>query len=250
MTTIRQIIIDALREGGILAVGASPDNDEYAEALRRIQPVIKSLIGNELGEELRDISYGTSGLTNPYGIAADMSNQIQSLYVPNNTRLIFNNSATQTLFLTPNPRDGSRFGVVDNASNLATYPVTINANGRRIETATTLNLATNGMTREWFYRADTGNWARVTDLVGEDPSPFPSEFDDFLVISLAIRLNPRYGVATSPESIDVLRKVRSQFRARYHQTHQESSEEGLYRLTLNSYPGDYSSTTDFTTGTP
>lgn len=218
MTTLRQIIIDAMRESGTIAVGMTPDGEEHVEALRRLQTIISNLFGHELGEPLQSVNH------------EDIRDYDE---VPVNLRLVFNNEGGQTILLKKNPRDGARLGVIDNAGNFATYNTVVKGNGRKIELADLITLNTNLVNREWFYRADLGNWARVTDLTASSENPFPKEFDDFLVTLLALRLNPRYGIETKQETVDVVRRMRSQFRARYRQVREEPVDEALTRLTSN-----------------
>ena len=165
MTSIRQLITDGYRESGIIAVGVSPDAEEHEEGLRQIRRLLRSLFGNELGEPLRSINFGSSGLTNPYSTGEDMSGAIESRYVPENYRLLFNNDSVTTLYLHPNPVDGARLGVIDRLGNFATINVTLNGNGRDIEGSSSLVLATNSLNRDWFFRADLGDWVRVTTLM-------------------------------------------------------------------------------------
>lgn len=233
MTTIRQIITDTFREAGILATGEEPDADQLDEALRRLNTLYKSLFGAELGEPLLPVNYGTQGLTNSFALDEDQASEINSTYVPSNSRLIFNIGSAVTLYLPPKPMDGARFGVIDNSGNLATYNVTVDANGRKIESASTLTLNTNSLNREWFYRADLAEWKRVADLLVGDESPLPAEFDDFLVTLLAFRLNPRYGAETDQNMIEILKRMRRLFRARYRQVTEMPSEAALYRLTTH-----------------
>jgi hypothetical protein len=67
MTTIRQLITDALRESGILEVGVAPDAEETEEALRHMHRLLRSLFGNELGERLKSVNFGTASISNSYG---------------------------------------------------------------------------------------------------------------------------------------------------------------------------------------
>lgn len=235
MTSIRQLIIDSLREAGILEAGEAPEVNEFEEALRVLERMFKSLFGNELGEPLKTINYGLNGITNAYGIVTDMSSVITSTYVPGNLRIVFNASSANTIFLSPKPQDGARFAVIDNKGNFSTAPLTINANGRQIEGSTSLVLNTNSINREWFYRDDLASWVKVIDLDPADPSPLPDEFDDLLITLLAFRLNPRYGATTSSEMGDVMKRARRVFRARYKQQSEQSSELALLRL--SSYNG-------------
>lgn len=235
MTTIRQLVTDAFREAGIIAVGSTPDADEFDEGMRRINTLIRGLFGNELGEPLKAVNFGSSGLTNSYAKDRDLSSEIESVYIPSNVRLIFNNNEAETLYLNPTPNDGARLGVIDNSGNFATYNLVLNGNGRKIELFNSVVLATNGLNREWFYRADLGNWMRVSDLVPDDQSPLPSEFDDLLTTLLAFRISTRYGAETSSETGEVLRMMRNKFRARYRQSQEQDVDMGLYRLTRNNY---------------
>lgn len=230
MTTITQILTDAYRESGIIAIDDTLDADKSAEGLRVLNRMFKSLFAAELGEPLISLNYGQEGLTNTYAKDQDLKEYIDEVYVPSNSRLILNLSAAPTLYLNPNPKDGCRVGIVDAAGNLATYNVILNGNGRTIESASSVTLSTNSLNRMWFYRADTGNWVKVTDLVGADESPLPAEFDDFLTTLIALRINPRHGAESSPEMIEVLKRMRSLFRARYAQKTEKDSELALQWL--------------------
>lgn len=230
MTYVRQIVIDGLRESGILPVGEDADANMFEEGLRVLNRLYRSLFGAELGEPLKDVNYGLAGLSNAYAEELDLSSELDSIYIPSNSRVILNISAPETLFLNPNPRDGCRVAIIDSKGNVGTYNVTVNANGRLIEGSSSVVLNTNGVQREWFYRADTGSWVKVADLVDGDVSPLPEEFDDLLTTHLAIRLNPRYGAESGQEMVEVIKRIRRIFSARYHQLSDQNSEIGLYRL--------------------
>ena len=245
MTTIRQIITDAFREGGLVQVGLTPDADEFDEGLRKLQNFITSVFGAELGENLASVTYGINGVSNRYGKYVDATSVIDGHYVPANTRLVSNLSQTKTVYLAPDPQDGARFAVVDNAGNFATYNMIVNGNGRKIESATTVTLNTNSVSKQWFYRADLGEWVLIDTLTANSQSPFPTEFDEFLVLTLAMRLNPRFQSQTAPETIEAYRRIKKLFRARYSQSKEMRSEEGLLRVGAT----NYATTEDFETGT-
>lgn len=233
MTTARDIITDALREGGILALGETPGADSSSEGLKRLNVLIRSLIGFEVGENLSPMGFGTNGISTPEGLASDQSSRILSSYLPSNTVLYVNQTSANTINLDPNPQDGARFSVIDSSGNFATNPLTIDANGRNIEGAATVTLNTNGTTSEWFYRADTGNWGKVSDLTENDVIPFPAEFEDLLTTSLAFRLNPRYGKESPGEMVASMTRAKSMFKARYSQNTEAYSELGLLKLNSN-----------------
>jgi hypothetical protein len=230
MTTVRTLITDSYGETGILADGAEPSAEQLTKALRRLNALYASFFGAELGENLTTVNYGTSGLVNAYAISEDDSPDLDSTYVPTNIRLVLNNDAETTLYLDPNPNDGARFAVVDNAGNLATYNLTVNGNGRQIENTPSITLNTNAVNREWFYRADLGNWARIADLTEDDESPLPPVFDDLLVTALALRINPAYGAQTSQEMVDVFSRMKRLFKSRYSQHREVRSEDALLYL--------------------
>lgn len=234
-TLISTIITDGLREAGIVEVGGQPDGAEMEEGLKILQRTYSSLFGNELGENLENVNYGSNALTNTYAVDADQSSFIDSIYTPENLRIICNLSSARTIYLYPNPNDGARLAVIDNLNNFSTYPLTVNGNGRQIEDAQSVTLNTNGAIREWFYRADLADWTKTTDLATTDISPLPVEFDDLLTTALAIRLNPRYGAQTDQSTEDVLKRMRTQMRARYHQVSEQRSEDALIRIPSNKF---------------
>jgi hypothetical protein len=86
------------------------------------------------------------------------------------------------------------------------------------------------LSRQWFYRDDIANWVRVTDFAAEDESPLPREFDHLMIKGLAVTINPRYGAATDQSVVDLLGRVRKQFRARYRQNVEKTVEDGLLRM--------------------
>src|SRR5690606_38163984 len=106
---------------------------------------------------------------------------------PENSRLIANNTTDITVWLPSDPGPGSRIAIVDPLGTLTSNTVTLDGNGRSIETALTVTPTTD---TTWMYREDSGDWVRVTALTASDEMPFPSEYDDYFIISLAKRLNP------------------------------------------------------------
>lgn len=227
MTTIRQIIIDAFREGGLVQVGLTPEADEFDEALRKLKTIVRSLYGYEMGAPLVSVNYGDRAATSYY---SGNFYQSENFYMPPNLRLMFNSAETATVYLSPNPRDGARIGIVDVGGSFEEYPVTVHANGKVIGESGTVALEEAGTNREWFYRADLGHWVEVTNLEPNSESPFPEEFDDLLITMLAMRLNPRYQETTAPETVQAYRRSRSQFRARYHQPKPMGLDLALTRM--------------------
>ncbi len=205
MALASEIIARAYREGQIVPLVSSPSTNEQNEALPLFNSLLLSVLGNEVGEDLHDLNVGG---------AYDQS-QFLSGWVMANTRLVLNLGSTRTFKLDPEPYDGQRLGVIDVAGNLATANLILSGNGRRIEGTPSVTLTTNSLARQWLFRADLGNWLPAVALGLSDALPFPSEFDDYFIIRLAMRLFPRNGIGTSPESANVLQRAERQLRARY-----------------------------------
>jgi hypothetical protein len=208
------------------------------EGLNRLNVLIPSTIGNEVGEDFTDINIGGN---------FNQSEQIID-WVPDDSRLVLNLTAATTVHLDPYPKDGQRFAIVDAAQNLATYNLTINANGRTFESSATGTLNTNGLSRSWLYRADLGDWVCIVTLATTDQLPFPSDFDDYFVIMLAMRLNPRYHQAIAPETTEALKRSRSQLRARYNKPHLIEPDLDTRNFMTRRYTSF--SNRDFDTGRP
>lgn len=216
MTLISSIISDAFREGNILPLGRAPSDLQSAEALRLLQGLISSAYGDDAGESLSDWPLGNYGRESP---AYDLPLTDDRVRRPGvNQRLIVVNEAALTVWLTPQPQDGSRMAIADPLARLADVPVTLNADGRTIEGVETLLLNTDGLFREWFYRADLGGWVRLTQIAIDEEMPFPADFDNFWMTSLAMRINPRYGRSMDEQSAMIYKNERRKFISRYLQS--------------------------------
>ena len=217
MTLISSLIADAFREGNILPLGRAPSANQQTEALRLFNGLLNAIYGDDAGESLLDWPLGTYGYESPNFGPPYTPYCIEH---PNiNRRLIATNTEAKTIFLTPFPQDGSRMGIADPFGRLAAFPVTLNANGRTIEGANlTVLLNVNGTFREWLYRADLGQWVKITALLATDQNAFPADFDNFFITLLALRLNPRYGRKMDDQSLAIFKSERKKFVARYLQS--------------------------------
>ena len=205
MTLVSSIITDAYRESNLVAIVNSPTATEQAEGLRRLNSLILSLMGNEVGLSLRDLLVGGDN---------DQSS-LASTEVPENARLVLDLSEAKSLTLPAYPYDGQRVAVADVGGNLATYNLTLDGNGHTIEGAASLALATSGLDRQWMYRADLGDWVRIGGFVLTDEMPFPVDFDDYFIVKLALRLAPRNSASLASESASILPDMEAKLRARY-----------------------------------
>lgn len=238
MTLVSSIIRRAYRESNLLALTADPTTAQTDEALEQFQGLLASVYGNEMGEPLQLFPIGRNNVKVPSGYPWGDGYPPREWWVPLQARLVCNLTAAFTVDLHPAPEDGSRLGVVDASGNFATYPLTLVGNGRLIEGVTSLPLSTNGFLGEWLYRADLGQWMRVTPITASSEMPFPHEFDDYFITMLALRLNPRYGQDLSKSSAAALQRSETQLKARYHQTIPTPTEPGLTQMSVQTYPNN------------
>lgn len=231
-TAVTNLISDAYRESNLMGIGDTPTSAEQTEALVLLNRFIDSLFGAEMGENLINIPLGTHNMANTTFVPIFYPNMLnQSL--PVNVRLLCNLDSAQTVNLNPQPFDGSRMQFVDVSGNFQTFPLTIVGNGRNIMGNPSLVLSANNYNQSFFYRGDLANWQILNDLTLTDSSPFPEEFDDMLIVGLAMRINVRNGIQMNPETADRYRKIKGQFYARYAQKPQVGSELGLLRIPSN-----------------
>jgi hypothetical protein len=216
VTIISSLITDAYREGNILPLRKAPNADQVTEALRLYNQNIRSIYGGDAGESLADWPLGNFGIDDTTYVFPYTTDMVARPTI--NQRLIATNTAPLTVYLTPYPQDGARMGIADPFGRLAAFPVTLDANGRTVEGTPTKLLNVNGTFQEWFYRADKGDWVKLTSLLETDENPFPEEFDMFLYIGLALRLNPRHGREMDTQTAAVFKTERRQFIARYLQS--------------------------------
>jgi len=229
MTLVSEIITDAYRISNLIAIGVSPTAEQQTEALRFLNRIIKSVFGNEAGDPLTAFPIGSNNITRPAGYPWWDQVPDEDWFVPKNYRLMLNLTAALSLYLHPDPDDGSRFAVNDVSGNLGTYNVNVYGNGRLIEGSNVVTLNTDGYEAEWFFRKDTANWVKYAPLISADTFPFPEEFDDYFITMLAMRLNPSYGAALSEEAVSVFKRSKRQLQARYTQNISMHSEMALIR---------------------
>jgi hypothetical protein len=230
MTLVSEIITDAFRQSNLLAIGSSPTTNQQTEALRYVNRIVMSVLGNEAGENLEAFALGGNNIEAPSGYPWYGEQPFGDWYLPMNKRVMLNLTQVATIPLHPMPSDGARFGIVDTSNNLAVNNLTIQGNGRTIEGLTSLVLNIDGLNQQWFYRQDLGNWMRITNLILTDEFPFPIEFDQMFITLLAMSINPAYGASIDDQTNMLYMRARSQFRARYHNAIQTNSEQGLLRL--------------------
>lgn len=231
MTTVTQIIDDAFRASNITGTGRSPTEAEQTEALRYLSRIVQSTMGNEAGDDFTNIPIGSENISRPSGYPwYNTVPDDQDWFVNENFRLMVNISEPQEVYLHPDPDDGARFAVIDMGNNLSTANVTVVGNGRHIDGQDSLVIDEDGFIGEWFYRADLGSWMRYQELALEDEFPFPVEFDDFFILTLAMRINPGYGKQMDAQSAQIMQRAKRQLQSRYNVVTPMPVEDALLRM--------------------
>jgi hypothetical protein len=168
---VREVIKRALRLNGALASGDDPDATDLADALTALNAMQRAWFGTLIG--VRMSAQSATG-------AAGQAENGGEYAIPANAF---------TLTAPLNPRSGARFGAVDATLDFAANNCVVTPNGRLIEGATSLTLATNGDNRRWWYRGDTGNWIREADYVtANDVIEFPDAVIAYMPYMLSVVL--------------------------------------------------------------
>jgi hypothetical protein len=220
MTITSQIIVDAFRQSNLLAIGTLPTIEQSEEALRYLNRIVKSCFGNEAGEPLTPYPVGSNNITRPNSYKQEIADLLleTDYVIPQNQRMMLNLNSSTTVYLHPQPDDGSRFAVSDISNNLAVYNLIVVGNGRLVDNLTQIVLNENGLDQEWFFREDLGTWLKYAPLTELLEFPFPSEFDDYFISMLALRLNPSYGQQMDGQSNQIMQRSLKHLRGRYSQT--------------------------------
>jgi hypothetical protein len=253
MSTLADIIQSGYRELNLVAIGKEPTPAQSAEGLTLLNRIYDQVFGGSAGNLMYPWPLGNYGRQ-----AMDQlswSTQQWQNPIPN-AKLVVTNEEALTVYLPTAPSDGARIGIMDPYSRLASVPVTLDGNGYTIENAATLLLNTDDMDRTWLFRQDLGNWARLSPLIATDPSPFPSEYDDYFSILLALRFAPRAGRELASSTSAAYAALEKKFVARYYQSAPLITDRALMFNSKQSYrqwvpwTGPYSNTEAWRSGWP
>lgn len=233
-TLLSEIIVQAFREGNFVAVGEESTAEELGEAVSRLRNLINAVFGFELGELQRDwyvpqtfnpeapLRYPRA----PTGTGDTDAEPYQ--YPPANVRLLVNVTSARTLYFPAHPSDGARISYLDMGTP-TNVDVTLHGNGRLIEGATSITSDADAGTpvtfhgRKWLYRADKGDWIRLTQLQSNSKVPTPPEFDALWISGLAMSLAPRFQVEVQPAIVQTYADMLSRLKKRYKQSERQPS---------------------------
>lgn len=212
---IAEILEKSFFEAGLTTELQHATPTQTRNAMDTISDVIAFAYGTTVGEKLNPWPLGNFG-------RSTQSRTLPTLQVLQrpwiNSELVAVNEEAMTVYLPVDPSDGARVGLIDPFSRLASVPITLDGNGRTIEAAATKLLNTNGTNTTWLYRADLGNWAKLSPLLITDDLPFPADYNRMFIILMAMHLNPAYGRNISSTQAQFLKGYQQQFQARYVQS--------------------------------
>lgn len=251
MTTALVIIQAAYREGNLIPKGTQPDDDEITEAVPRLNAFVQGTFGAQMGENFRDWLFpgkqrtASAAARYPqFPMGSDYLAQYQPQYPPVNSRIVFG-SVDGTLWFPEAPLDGARMACVQGSgagdAGATGAVLTLDGNGRLIQDPADMAfkdqvaLTAPISVYQWLYRSDLGQWLIVQDMAEDDEMPFPSDLDDLWICWLAIRLSPRYGKTTAPETANTAKTMMTTFKARYRQAALTTYNSGDIPSSLESY---------------
>jgi hypothetical protein len=230
MTQALAIIKQALRESNLIAITADPTTDQISEGQVKLNQLIASVFGFEVGIQINDWPVGTNAGVSEFAVNW---NRTSWSTPPQNVRLVNVSLESETISLPPFPDNGARIDLLDLTGTMSAHPVTLDGNGKLIENAGSVVVALDGANIQWMYRADLAQWVRISIINLEtDELPFPIQFDGFFETRLAMRLNPRYGRAADPQTVTELTRTEAKLRAAYRQTRAVRIDPAVTRRSL------------------
>jgi hypothetical protein len=202
--------------------------------------MVAGVFGFDVGEKLQDWFIGTDGI-NVYDRPFDWNAQVWA-YPPINSRLLCLVDSAQTIYMPVNPSPGSRISVVAISTDFTVDAITLDGNGHLVDGSSTFVCDGDDDTTAYnfWYNDATGDWQRyeTIDAAG-DEMPFPIEFDDYFITTLAARINPRYGRALSDETKLALGRAETMLRARYAQRVVTAADPAVLAMSSQVYNSQF-----------
>lgn len=181
--TVREVVARSQRLFGGIASGDGLVADEAVDMVTVFNAMQRGFFGDLIGPRLSPLAAGAA-LTAENGGVYQIAASLMTITAP------------------ANPRNGWRFGVADANLNFTTNTCTIARNGRLLEgAASNISLTTNGDNRTWFFRGDTANWVKETDLTIDATVHFPDPLVAYLPDMLAVYAVAEYGGEVRPDIV-------------------------------------------------
>lgn len=222
MTQASAIVKQGYRAGNLIAIGAPLTDDELTEGLDHLNGYLDSLMGFELGEYFTQwqVAPRNDAPTQerwPLWPSARQLSSSQYPYPPQNVRLLINVTADQTIWFPPHPNDGARISIVDMVS--PTHTITLQGNGNLIDGAAVQTGTPSELDgKQYFYRADLGNWKPFTTLTATDEPILPPTYDRLLALGVLIRLAGAFGRDLSQTQQIELDRLTRRLKTQYKQS--------------------------------
>lgn len=216
VTTSRpvSIITEALRGSGRIDQDEYPSAGELEAGLKDLYSVLQNLLGFELGGPFYEKNINKD---------TELNKKIDISRSGKSYRFNCNLLRDSVLCLPSVPKNGSRLSIIDSRNSFGTYSLTLDANERAIDGLDTIVLNEDGTVKEWFYRADLGQWLEVRQPHILSDLPIPAKYDRLLTYMLVEFLG---GELTQGEAATV-RTLRRRMRAEYAETIETGSELAL-----------------------
>lgn len=225
MSSVDELINAAFRESNIIPVGSSATEDERTEALQVLNRAVGASVGLVIGETLHDWRVPYDQTTSPVHANPPMlpgtgENAVAKEWPnnpPENSRVVWDGT-DQSVFFPSRPCAGSQMALVLPVSAAGT--IVLEGNGNAIEGSGSYSVSAADYTEElkWIYRPDLASWQPLKTVSLTDESPLPPDLDELLILSLAVRLAPRFGKKISVEAAGVYAEAQKSARTRYRQS--------------------------------
>lgn len=210
VTTVRQIITDALEQIGAVDGAATPTAQQASQGLRVFQQMILNLPGQRWWNEVECTADYTAGENERIRVNTNdavtitvptaVSSARTMLYCCNQTELVCEGYDDRA------PKDGARVHVCDAATT---------------DTAT------------YFYRADLAQWTRADSLTLDSDCPLSEDWTEGVTAMLGQRLTRYYGLPLDQAGTILAAQAESRMRARFSKRQAVAVESTLLRTSSN-----------------
>ncbi len=249
--TLNSTLIDAgFRESNFTGTGKAPTTAESSEGLVMLQSLVNSFQGSIIGTRFKPwwmpapFDTSTTGVMRWPAQTAGQNNPNvnEIIHPPANSRVFLRTTTATTIYMPGEPEDGAMMQFVDAGF---TANVTLDGNGNFMgstgvsytATLDTLFGSNSRMTtKTYVFRADIASWTAIDALVLGAENPFPTDFDDYWITAMAIRLAPRFG--NEPKQATVARyKEMVVFARQWYRQSAEALGIDMGTPTQNTYGG-------------
>lgn len=190
MATLTDLAARALGELSLVVAGETPATEDAATALSVVLDLMTLLPEVGAGRDMQD-------------------REVTEACIAGEDQRVLCQVGGITVTTPYDPRDGARFAVLP----IAGGTITVTPYRRTIEGGSVSLSVTTATV--WYYRADQGDWVKVTALESDDDSPYPPWCDLPIVHLAAEELAAQYERPLPPALIIKIEASRSKLRGRF-----------------------------------